>query len=104
LGSLNVAAPDTAREGEAVRAFVRPHDIKLVKTIAGNGVNSLATSRVERLKPVGGYVKVLLKLPSGDTVTVEVLRAEFDKLGVVEGDSVQADVRTANVFVGDFSI
>jgi sulfate transport system ATP-binding protein len=104
LGSLHVAAPATAREGEAVRAFVRPHDIKLVKTIAGNGVNGVASSRVERLKPVGGYVKVLLKLPTGDTVSVEVPRSEFDQLGVVEGDSVQADVRTANVFVGDFSI
>ncbi len=37
-------------------------------------------------------------------LTVEVPRSEFDQLGVVEGDSVQADVRTANVFVGDFSI
>ena len=55
-------------------------------------------------KPVGGYVKVLLKLPSGETVAVEVPRSEFDQLGVAEGDSVQADVRTASVFVGDFSI
>ncbi len=60
--------------------------------------------RVERLKSVGGYVKVLLKLPSGDTVAVEVPRGEFEALGVMEGDSVHADVRTANVFVGDFSI
>jgi sulfate/thiosulfate transport system ATP-binding protein len=101
VGSLIVAAPKSAREGEAVRAYVRPHDIKLVKTASGNGG---APGRVERLKPVGGYVKVLLKLPTGDTVTVEVPRTEFDQLGVVEGDAVHADVRTANVFVGDFSI
>lgn len=107
LGSLTVAAPESARDGEAVQAFVRPHDIKLMKTAHSNGVNSINTvssGRVERLKPVGGYVKVLLKLPSGDTVTVEVPRTEFEQLGVVEGDSVQADVRTARVFVGDFSI
>jgi sulfate/thiosulfate transport system ATP-binding protein len=104
LGTLSMAAPESAREGEAVRAFVRPHDIKLVKTPGGNRVNGVAPGRVERLKPVGGYVKVLLKLPSGDTVTVEVPRSEFDQLGVVEGDAVHADVRTARVFVGDFSI
>ncbi|WP_225412877.1 sulfate/molybdate ABC transporter ATP-binding protein [Stigmatella hybrida] len=104
LGSLVVAAPQSAREGEAVQAFVRPHDIKLAKSFTGDGQNVASTGRVERLKPVGGYVKVLLKLPSGDSVTVEVPRGEFDKLGVVEGDSVHADVRTARVFVGDFSI
>jgi sulfate transport system ATP-binding protein len=59
---------------------------------------------VERLKSVGGYVKVLLKLPTGETVTVEVPRAEFDDLGVVEGDCVQADVRMARVFLGDYAI
>ncbi|MDC0714576.1 ABC transporter ATP-binding protein [Stigmatella sp. ncwal1] len=102
VGSLVVAAPHSAREGEAVQAFVRPHDIKLARSLHGHG--GASTGRVERLKPVGGYVKVLLKLPSGDSVTVEVPRKEFDELGVVEGDSVHADVRAARVFVGDFSI
>ncbi|HLL03866.1 MAG TPA: ABC transporter ATP-binding protein [Myxococcaceae bacterium] len=104
LGTLVVAAPKSARDGEAVRAFVRPHDIKLAKVHHGNGLNGASPVRVERLKSVGGYVKVLLKLPSGDTVGVEVPRGEFEALGVMEGDSVHADVRTANVFVGDFSI
>ena len=110
VGSLIMTAPKSAREGEAVQAFVRPHDIKLARTPHLNGhtgknvVNGLSALRVERLKPVGGYVKVLLKLPTGGTVAVEVPRTEFDQLGVVEGDSVHADVRTARVFVGDFSI
>ncbi len=102
MGTLVVAAPDSAREGEAVHAFVRPHDIKLARP--ANGSTALTTGRVERLKSVGGYVKVLLKLPSGETVTVEVPRAEFDDLGVVEGDHVHADVRMAKVFLGDFAI
>lgn len=49
-------------------------------------------------------MKVFLRLPSGDEVTVEVPRSEFDALGVAEGDSVHADVRSATVFVGDYSI
>jgi sulfate transport system ATP-binding protein len=104
VGTLIVAAPQSAREGEAVRAFVRPHDIKLAKAHHGNGLNGASPVRVERLKSVGGYVKVILKLPTGDTVAVEVPRGEFEALGVMEGDSVHADVRSANVFVGDFSI
>jgi sulfate transport system ATP-binding protein len=102
VGSLQVRAPQSAQEGEAVQAFVRPHDIKLAKPAQGDLRPS--TGRVERLKSVGGQVKVLLKLPTGETVSVEVPRAEFEGLGVVEGDCVFADLRTANVFVGDFSI
>jgi sulfate transport system ATP-binding protein len=104
MGSLSVHVPATAREGEAVQAFVRPHDIKLAKSSEGPLNGHSATGRVERFKSVGGYVKVLLRLPSGDEVTVEVPRSEFDALGVVEGDSVRADVRTASVFVGDYAI
>jgi len=102
VGSLVVASAGTAREGAEVHAFVRPHDIKIAKPALGS--NEPTTGRVERLKSVGGYVKVLLKLPTGETVTVEVPRAEFDDLGVVEGDCVQADVRMARVFLGDYAI
>ncbi len=104
VGSLLLTAPESAREGEAVHAFVRPHDIKLAKSAPANTVQGASAVRVQRLKPVGGYVKVLLKLPTGDTVTVEVPRGEFEALGVMEGDAVHADVRSARVFVGDFSI
>ncbi|MFP2929105.1 sulfate/molybdate ABC transporter ATP-binding protein [Pyxidicoccus sp. 3LG] len=104
MGSLSVGVPAEAREGESVQAFVRPHDIKLAKSFEGALSASPATGRVERLKPVGGYVKVRLRLPTGDEVTVEVPRSEFDALGVAEGDSVRADVRTAAVFVGDYAI
>jgi sulfate transport system ATP-binding protein len=102
VGSLVVARTGTAREGAEVHAFVRPHDIKIAKPALGS--TEPTTGRVERLKSVGGYVKVLLKLPTGETVTVEVPRAEFDDLGVVEGDCVQADVRMARVFLGDYAI
>ncbi|MCY1021779.1 sulfate/molybdate ABC transporter ATP-binding protein [Pyxidicoccus sp. MSG2] len=104
MGSLSVDVPAAAREGESVQAFVRPHDIKLVKSPVGAVNGHAATGRVERFKPVGGYVKVLLRLPTGDEVTVEVPRSEFDALGVTEGDAVRADVRSATVFLGDYAI
>jgi sulfate/thiosulfate transport system ATP-binding protein len=102
VGALEVEAPGSAREGEAVQAFIRPHDVKIVKPAQGEAGPS--ASRVERFKSVGGYVKVLLTLPTGESVSVEVPRAEFDDLGVVEGDRVHADVRLAKVFLGDYSI
>ncbi|MBZ4401914.1 sulfate/molybdate ABC transporter ATP-binding protein [Myxococcus faecalis] len=104
LGSLALAMPSAAREGQAVHAFVRPHDIKLARTDEAARSASPVTGRVERLKSVGGFVKVLLRLPSGDEVTVQVSRSEFDALGVSEGDAVHADVRSASVFVGDYAI
>ncbi|MGZ3458131.1 MAG: sulfate/molybdate ABC transporter ATP-binding protein [Archangium sp.] len=103
VGTLVVAAPQSAREGEAVHAFVRPHDIKIARPANGDSAGPIM-GRVERLKSVGGYVKVLLKLPTGEMVTVEVPRSEFDGLGIVEGDRVHADVRMARVFLSDFSI
>ena len=103
VGSLVVEAPGSGREGDEVHVFVRPHDIKLAKPARGGPLGD-ATSRVERLKPVGGYVKVLLKLPTGESVTVELPRAEFEHLGVVEGDHVRADLRLATVFPGDYTI
>ncbi|NTX16826.1 sulfate/molybdate ABC transporter ATP-binding protein [Myxococcus sp. CA056] len=106
LGSLALSVPAAAREGEAVHAFVRPHDIKLARSVsvAGAGERTPFMGRVERFKPVGGFVKVLLRMPSGDEVTVQVPRSEFEALGVVEGDAVRADVLTASVFVGDYAI
>jgi sulfate transport system ATP-binding protein len=102
VGTLVVEVPHSAREGESVHAFVRPHDIKLAKPPLGTTGPTMG--RVERLRAVGGYVKVMLKLPTGVTVTVEVPRSEFKDLGVVEGDCVRADVRMARVFLGDFAI
>lgn len=103
LGSLALSVPAAAREGEAVRAFVRPHDIKLARPVSAEA-GAPFTGRVQRFKPIGGFVKVLLRLPSGDEVTVQVPRSEFDALGVGEGDAVRADVLTASVFVGDYAI
>ncbi|MCE9672873.1 sulfate/molybdate ABC transporter ATP-binding protein [Myxococcus stipitatus] len=104
LGSLALAVPAAAREGEAVHAFVRPHDIKLARPGEAPPGPRPVTGRVARLKVVGGFVKVLLELPSGDEVTVQVPRSEFAALGLTEGDAVRADVLSASVFVGDYAI
>lgn len=101
-------------DGGAAPAFVRPHDVKLTKVEVGadvqaaaaapDGAPDVSVARVERLAYLGGYVKLSLKLADGAPMTVEMPRAEVEALGIAEGDLVLADLRQAQVFVGDYSI
>jgi sulfate transport system ATP-binding protein len=104
LGSLHVPAPKVMCDGQAVQAFVRSHDVTLTRTDGGNGSSALSTGRITRVKVVGGRVKLLLMLPNGDSVAVEMDAAEFESLGVDEGAHVYVNVRRAQVFVSDYSI
>jgi sulfate/thiosulfate transport system ATP-binding protein len=92
---------------------VRPHEVRISKAHAAEGHRpgggeaggALALARVERLAFVGAYVKVTLRLPDDvTTLTVELGKAEFDALGVAQGDRVVADIEHAKIFVGDYAI
>lgn len=102
VGSLSVHAPFDAREGAAAMAFVRSHDVQLARPTDPSTHVSLA--RVARVRRVGGQAKVLVELPAGEEVTIDLPRDDFDKLGVATGDRVLVNVRTANVFVLDYEI
>ncbi len=99
-------------DGGEVRAFVRPHEVKLSKLPdAGDGAAStdperepVSLARVERLAFVGAYVKVTLGLPDGGTLSVELTSAEYAALGIQEGDRVMADLQEAKIFLGDYTI
>jgi sulfate transport system ATP-binding protein len=97
--SLSVAVPG-GRDGDKVQAFVRPGEVKLTPA----GETDVSVARVERLTRVGAHAKVALRLPDGTPMTVELLRAEIDALGVAEGDRVLVDLRDAKIFVEDYSI
>ena len=96
FGPLAVSAPDSARDGELLQVFVRPHDLKL-RRVRGKHPG-LAVARVERVKRIGGYVRISLALPGGEALTVESPRAEIDELGVVAGEPVLVDLRAARPF------
>jgi sulfate transport system ATP-binding protein len=119
--AMTVPNGSGARDGAAVQAFVRPHDVKLTKADASgphmnmgsgpkvDGASTVAApdvsvARVERLARLGGYVKLSLKLADGAAMTVEMPRGEVEALGIGEGDLVMADLRAAKVFVEDYSI
>jgi sulfate transport system ATP-binding protein len=102
VGSLNVTAPGGAPDGTDVQAFVRPHEVKIAKPVDGAGPVSLAV--IEAMTRVGGVVRIQLRLPSSDAMTVQMPKAELEALGVEEGDRVMVDIGSAKVFVGDYAI
>ncbi|MBI3072959.1 MAG: ABC transporter ATP-binding protein [Deltaproteobacteria bacterium] len=112
VGSFSVDLPTGATEGAAATAFVRPHDVKIAPvpdegTAARSVTNDapeVALAKIERLVRVGGMVKVTLKLPSDESMTVEMPKSEIDALSLSEGDRVMVDLRQAKVFVEDYAI
>ena len=101
VGSQLLPAPSGAREGTPVQAFVRPHNIRVRRP---NGDNPIDLGRVERLTRVGGFVKVYVSLPTGESITVQMSKADLDVLAVEPGDPVALDVVDAKVFAQRYSI
>jgi sulfate transport system ATP-binding protein len=95
LDSISVPAP-AAEEGELVQVFVRPHDVELRRASPESPDVSLAL--VERLKRIGGYVRVSLLLRGGENLTVESSMRDFELLAVGPGDRVLVDLKAAKLF------
>jgi sulfate/thiosulfate transport system ATP-binding protein len=90
-----LTAPVDMEDGAEVEAFVRPHDVRLEKVT--NGAAAGDVGRVARLVRVGGYVKVSVVLPDGDTISVQMSRHEVDERGIQQGDRVLLDLRGVRV-------
>ncbi len=91
-----------ASSTERAHAFVRSEDLKLTRDQSGG--QDVRSALVRRLKVVGGHVKVSLDLPEGETVSIDLSRAEVATLALVEGEQVFVDVRAARIFYGEFDI
>jgi len=103
IGAGPASIPPAANEGVTVQAFVRPHDIRIEKS-DGDGAGDVQLARVVRLTRIGGQVKLTVQLGTGDSVTVQMGKAEIDQLGIVQGDRVMVDLKEAKVFVEDYAI
>ena len=102
VGTQSVRAPAGASEGTPVQAFVRPHNMRVRRP---NGENPVDLGKIERLTRVGGYVKVYVSLPSGESVTVLMSKSDLEALKVEPGDPVAVDVVDPKVFVqGSYQI
>jgi sulfate transport system ATP-binding protein len=106
LSAGHVAAPEGARDGAQVHAFVRPHDVRVAKAPEDGAAEGplVSMAKVERLAWLGATVKLELRLGDGEPMTVQMPKTEVDALGIAEGDRVMVDLREAKVFVEDYSI
>jgi sulfate transport system ATP-binding protein len=84
-----------------VRAYVRSGDVRIGRARDGSDVPS---ARVGRLVRLGSKVQVLLLLPSGEALNLEIPRTELQELGIEAGDPVSVDLKDAKVFVDDYAI
>ena len=97
VGPHSLSAPAGVREGATVHAFVRPHDVQIARAAASSLPGSLAV--VEELSRVGSFVKVALRLESGERLTIRMAKGGFEGLRVAEGDRVHVELKGAKVFV-----
>jgi sulfate transport system ATP-binding protein len=104
-GQPATSAPlDEATAAPDAFAFVRPHEVKLTRPSPQPEGQAVSLARVERLGFLGAYVKITVRLADGAVLNVELPTAEFEALGVGEGDRVIADLKETKLFVGDYSI
>jgi sulfate transport system ATP-binding protein len=92
---------NAVRSQEGV-AYVRPHEVKIVKADAST--SEVAVALVMSLQRVGGFVKIDVQLATMEKMTVQLPRAEADSLALKEGDRVLVDLGDAKVFLEDYSI
>jgi sulfate/thiosulfate transport system ATP-binding protein len=105
LGALAVGAPQGANEGERVRAFVRPHDIEISPSHAGEPTGSrVSSAHVLRMTRVGYLFQIELRLADGQPLSVELTKDRAAELGLSEGDQVFVNLRDARIFVQDYAI
>jgi sulfate/thiosulfate transport system ATP-binding protein len=101
IGNAN-ALRARASDGRDGVAFVRPHEVRIVKADATT--SEVTSALVVALVRVGGFVKVEVRLSTSEQMTVQLGRAEAEAMALKEGDRVLVDLGEAKVFVEDYSI
>jgi sulfate transport system ATP-binding protein len=92
------------RDG-AIAAYVRPHEIDLVRAEAGGADGKGTPARVTWVGRAGSMVKVELEVEgTGQVVAVELPRGRYAELRVERGDRVLAVPREVRVFSADYQI
>lgn len=96
LGSHALRTNADFEDGALVDAFVRPHDIRLIRVVPGTLRNE-ESGVVERIVRVGAFVKVYVGLPDGDSLHVQMQWREFQEAELRQGDRVQLDLNAVRV-------
>jgi sulfate/thiosulfate transport system ATP-binding protein len=78
-----------------VQVYVRPHDLEVFRESEGR---SGWFASLRRLTPLGGLVRLELRLHDGTNLLVQLTRERGQELGLAEGDEVFVVPRTWKVF------
>jgi sulfate transport system ATP-binding protein len=93
----------TDGDGRHGVAYVRPHDVRLVRP--DDGPSDAPFAEVLTLVRIGGFVKVEIALATAERMTVQLSRTEADALSLRQGERVRVLLGERKVFVtGDYSI
>jgi sulfate transport system ATP-binding protein len=103
LGSIELAYPEyTDQESRAATAFIRSHELEILRT--KNGRPSLE-AKVMHVNPARPVVKVRVYSEAfGVLLNIDVSSERFAELGIVPGDVVYVSPRQMRVFVQDYVI
>jgi sulfate transport system ATP-binding protein len=98
-GDFAHAVPGAASTGHEV-AFVRPHDLELLREPAAR---TLAAT-VEHVRAIGPVVRLELQLDNGDPVEAELSRDAYAGDRFNRGERLHIRPRAARLFTEDYSI
>ncbi|MGE5892446.1 MAG: sulfate/molybdate ABC transporter ATP-binding protein [bacterium] len=103
IGDIEIEAPEYAGVDDApMVAYVRPHDIEVVR-VPRNGSGIEATIR--RVFPAGPSVRLeLCRRDTGELVEVAVTRERSEDLKLKEGENIFIVPKNFRVFWEDYSI
>ena len=90
---MKVQVPEPMPDGSAVKAIVRPHDLRLSRD-----PNFGTPVTVARLVFAGSIAKVDVTTPTGETLSVHLPQDEVDRLALQAGDVVHLEAARARVF------
>lgn len=103
LGHVNVfhGRDNGVGPGESQAAYVRPHEIDLVRE---KPQEDGAAGTVVWVHRAGATIKVEVGTTSGELLMVELPRERYATLALEPGDNVWAVAREKRVFTGDYQI
>jgi sulfate transport system ATP-binding protein len=101
IGGTEFAAPEAAGETDAV-AFVRPHDIRIMREANGQKTFPALIVRCNAAGPMANLE--LERLDGSGQFTAQLSKEEFQQLQLKAGEQVFVELKNVKVFSDDYSI
>jgi sulfate transport system ATP-binding protein len=103
-GAAVAAGGDGDGDGRRGVAYVRPHDVEVVREADGGGDDTIA-ARVDHVSFAGPFVQVqLTRSDNQEAIEAALSRDRYRELGLKSGEPVFLRFRNARVFAEDYSI